>query len=245
MTLNRHPTEMLVLAGGFGTRLRSVINGLPKPMAPIHKKPFLSYLIDYWIKQGVQRFVLSVGYLPDIIQNYFGSNYRGVLIEYVNEPTPLGTGGALRLALNEIEWLDKSILMANGDTWFPIGLRQLCEDAKNQRSSIIVALKQLDNNDRYSGVRINFQGEINEFGVKSDGLSLINGGCYLLNVNELKEILKDIKSPFSFENDFLPGYSLSGMVGSSVQDVPFLDIGIPEDYKKAPYFFNNNDNNCL
>lgn len=243
MTLNRHPTEMLILAGGFGTRLRSVINGLPKPMAPIYEKPFLSYLMDHWIEQGVQRFVLSVGYLSDTIRNYFGRIYRGAVIDYVDELTPLGTGGALRFALNEIEWSDKSILMANGDTWFPISLWQLCEDAKKQRLPIIAALKQLNNNDRYSGVCIGPKGEINEFGVKGDGLTLINGGCYLLSVKELKKNLKDMPRTFSFESDFLPEYSLSGMVGSSVQEIPFLDIGIPEDYQKAPYFFSGDD--CL
>ena len=91
-------TTAIVLAGGLGTRLRTVVPDWPKPMAPVAGKPFLTYLLDYWIGQGIDHFVLSVGYRHEAIIDYFGDSYHGVLIDYVIETEPLGTGGALRMA---------------------------------------------------------------------------------------------------------------------------------------------------
>jgi D-glycero-alpha-D-manno-heptose 1-phosphate guanylyltransferase len=85
----------IVLAGGLGTRLRSVVPDLPKPMAPIKGRPFLEYQLDYWIAQGVDRFVLSLGYRHEVIVEHFGNSYQGVKLDYVVEPTPLGTEAAL------------------------------------------------------------------------------------------------------------------------------------------------------
>ena len=90
-------TSALVLAGGLGTRLRSVVSKLPKPMAPVRGRPFLEHLLDYWLHQGVNHFVLSVGYLHELIIDHMGSNYKGAMIEYVIEESPLGTGGGLLL----------------------------------------------------------------------------------------------------------------------------------------------------
>lgn len=229
----QQPTEMLILAGGFGTRLRSVVNNVPKPMASVSGRPFLEYLLDYWIDQGVRRFVLSTGYLSHVIQAHFGNRYRNAIVDYVHEKSPLGTGGALRLALNEMTWKSEMILMANGDTWFPVDVSQLCVNASMQETPITIALKVMEKNDRYGGVEVNTDGGIKSFGIKSEGSSLINAGCYLLNVNSLKKALGDMPAVFSFETDFLVDYAAKYHVGSSIQNLPFLDIGIPEDYQKA------------
>lgn len=232
MTTNQ-PSEMLILAGGFGTRLKSVVSDVPKPMAPISGRPFLSYLLNYWISQGIQRFVLSTGHLGNIVQAYFGETYRDTTIDYVHEQSPLGTGGALRLALNSVRWANDTALMANGDTWFPVDLKQLCADAKQQNAPITLALKAIEKNDRYGGVVVSSDGKIKLFGSKSEGLTYINAGCYLFNVATLKQELIGLPEAFSLENDFLVNYAANGYVGSSIQDKSFLDIGIPEDYQKA------------
>lgn len=230
------PSEMLILAGGFGTRLKSVVSDVPKPMAPISGRPFLSYLLNYWISQGIQRFVLSTGHLGNIVQAYFGETYRDTTIDYVHEQSPLGTGGALRLALNSVRWANDTALMANGDTWFPVDLKQLCADAKQQNAPITLALKAIEKNDRYGGVVVSSDGKIKLFGSKSEGLTYINAGCYLLNVNTIKQALAGMPETFSLENDFLSPYAANGLVGSSLQDKPFLDIGVPDDYQKASNF---------
>jgi D-glycero-alpha-D-manno-heptose 1-phosphate guanylyltransferase len=231
------PTEMLILAGGLGTRLKSVVSHVPKPMAPIAGRPFLAYLLDHWIGQGVQRFILSTGHLNNVVNAYFGEIYRGAVIEYVHEQSPLGTGGAMRLALNSVSWTKEIALMANGDTWFPVNLKQLCADAEDQNLPITLALKTIKINDRYGGVDIGTDRKVKFFGVKSEGQTHINAGCYLLNVGTLKQALAKMPKIFSLESDFLPLYAVNGLVGSSLQDQSFLDIGIPEDYQKASTFF--------
>ncbi len=230
------PSEMLILAGGFGTRLKSVVSDVPKPMAPIAGRPFLAYLLDFWISQGIQRFVLSTGYLGDVIHTYFGKTYRDAVIDYVHEQTPLGTGGALRLALNSVSWSNETALIANGDTWFPVALKQLCEDAERQNLPITLALKTIEKNDRYGGVQVGADGKVKLFGVQTQGQTHINAGCYLLKVGTLKQALAQMPSTFSLEGDFLPLYATKRLVGSSLQNHPFLDIGIPEDYQKASIF---------
>ena len=227
------PFEMLILTGGYGTRLRSVVSNVPKPMARIADRPFLEYLLDYWISQGIQRFVLSTGYLSHVIQTHFGNSYRSADIDYVWEQSPLGTGGALRRALNETSWANETVLMSNGDTWFPVDLTQMGRDASQQKASIILALKTIEKNDRYSGVEVCANGKIKSFGISSEGVTLINAGCYLFNVATLRQALANMPETFSLENDFLVAYAANGNVGSSIQDQPFLDIGIPEDYQKA------------
>jgi D-glycero-alpha-D-manno-heptose 1-phosphate guanylyltransferase len=230
---SNHPSEMLILAGGFGTRLRSQVSNVPKPMAPVTGRPFLEYLLNYWIGQGIKRFVLSTGHLGHVIQTHIGKSYRNADIDYIHEKLPLGTGGALRLALNVVSWQNEMALIANGDTWFPVDLAQIYCDASQQKTPITLALKFMEKNDRYGVVEVGDNRKIKSFGLKSEGCALINAGCYLLNITTLKQALANKPESFSFENDFLVDYAANGHVGSSIQDRPFLDIGIPEDYQKA------------
>ena len=236
MSVNSRPSEMLILAGGFGTRLKSVVSEVPKPMAPVVGRPFLAYLLDYWIGQHIRSFVISTGHLASVIESYFGSAYRSAVIAYVHEESPLGTGGALRLALNSVTWANERILMANGDTWFPVQLQQLYADAVQQGTPITLALKRLDKNERYGGVTIGSEQQITAFGVKAEGSSYINAGCYLIKAPAIKNALSTMPDAFSLENDFLVPLALQGLVGSCIQEQPFLDIGIPEDYQRAPEF---------
>jgi D-glycero-alpha-D-manno-heptose 1-phosphate guanylyltransferase len=234
--MNSYPTEILILAGGFGTRLKSVVSDVPKPMAPVAGRPFLAYLLDYWIGQGIKHFVISTGHLASVIESHFGNAYRTARITYVHEQSPLGTGGALRLALNSVTWANELALVVNGDTWFPVQLQQLHADAVHQGTPITLSLKRLEKNDRYGGVAISTEGKITAFGEKATGGSYINAGCYLLNVSAIKKALACISTNFSLENDFLGPFASKGFVGSSIQDQPFLDIGIPADYHRAAVF---------
>lgn len=227
------PREMLLLAGGFGTRLRSVVNDVPKPMAPVAGRPFLEYLLDYWIDQGVRRFVVSVGYKGDSIKEHFGTVYRNAEVSFVHESSPLGTGGAIRMALKEISWNGDYILLANGDTWFEVDLPVLAHDACQQDKPVTIALKSIESNDRYGGVTIDAAGLITAFGVQSQRNCLINAGCYLLDVQAVSSLVRSYPGQFSFEEDLLKPLSAQGQVASSVHNNNFLDIGIPEDYQKA------------
>lgn len=224
------PRTAIVLAGGLGTRLRSVVNEVPKSMAPVHGRPFLGFLLDYWIDQGIKNFVLSVGYLNDKIQEYFSVRYRNCPITYVIETTPLGTGGGLRKVLLDLEWQQSEVVLINGDTWFEVDLNILWTAS---RLPITIALKPLSENQRYAGVLVDYNNRVSSFGVKANGPCLINGGCYLINIPEIMNQIQKFPTKFSLEEDFLVALAEKEFIGGNIQDVSFLDIGIPEDYRRA------------
>jgi CTP:molybdopterin cytidylyltransferase MocA len=127
--MSQHPiTSAIVLAGGLGTRLRSAVPDLPKPMAPIAGRPFLAHQLDQWIAHGIRDFVLAVGYRHEAISDYFGAHYRGAAIRYSVEATPLGTGGALLQAASLVA-TDARFLLLNGDTYFDVALPALADFA--------------------------------------------------------------------------------------------------------------------
>ncbi|MDC0986210.1 nucleotidyltransferase family protein [Alphaproteobacteria bacterium] len=227
------PQEMLILVGGAGTRLRSVVNDVPKPMAPVAGRPFLEYLLDYWIDQGVGRFVLSLGYKGESIKEYFGTRYRNAEISCIQESSPLGTGGAIRMGLQEINWNGGHILLANGDTWFEVDLTALTLDACQHGKPVTIALKTIEINDRYGGVTRDDSGLVTAFGVLSKKNCLINAGCYLIEMQALLGYLRDYPEKFSFEDDVLKPLAVKKQIASSIQNNIFLDIGIPADYHKA------------
>lgn len=228
------PTEGLILAGGLGTRLRTVVSSVPKPMATVQGRPFLEHLMDYWIDQGIQRFILSIGYLGECIKKHFGTAYRGRSVSYVWENVPLGTGGAVRQGLLQTAWQQPYVVLVNGDTWYEVALPQLVADAASSSKPVTVVLKPMVLNDRYHGVYVDSSNRVTEFGVKSAGQCLINGGCYLLNVDEVTSCLRSYPNQFSLEQDFLVPMAREGKVAASIQDTTFLDIGIPADYANAP-----------
>lgn len=227
------PYDMLILAGGAGTRLRSVVNAVPKPMAPVAGRPFLEYVFDYWIDQGVRRFVLSLGYMGEFIKDHFGANYRSAEVFCVEEPFPLGTGGAIRLALQEFDWRGRHILVANGDTWFEVGLISLWHDACKNGMPVTIALKAMEINDRYGSVSVDGNGLVTAFGVDANKNCLVNAGCYLLDVKVVLGLLLKYPDKFSFEDNFLNLLAEKKQIASSIQNNVFLDIGVPGDYHKA------------
>lgn len=221
--------KAIVLAGGFGTRLQSVVSDRPKPMALINGKPFLTYLFA-WLQQGpVEEIVLSVGYMADSIIDYFGTNYQGIKITYNIEDKPLGTGGAILSSLKYIQ--DNLFMVINGDTFFPINIPRFLEQNSITPSDIAMALKELPDISRYGSVKIDSDQNILSFeekkGLHSTGN--INGGVYLLN----KKVFESgsLPSSFSFEKQILEKkqFKMKGFIF----DDPFIDIGIPEDYLKA------------
>jgi len=215
--------EAIILCGGLGTRLRSVISDVPKPMAPINNKPFLAFVLEYLKKQNISRVVLAVSYKYEIIQEYFGNSYLGMQILYSIEKEPLGTGGAILEALNLIN--SDSCYVLNGDTFFDVNLDRL----KLDNSDICVALKPMKNFDRYGSVDIDNNSYISAFNEKkftSNGL--INGGVYLIKKNIFNSF--NLPNKFSFEEFFQENFLIFN-AKATVFDDYFIDIGIPQDYK--------------
>ena len=175
----------IILAGGRGTRLQSVISEVPKPMAPIHGRPFLEYQLDYWIKQGVSKIILAIGYKANIIQNHFGESYRGIPIQYSVEQEPLGTGGGLRLAVENLD--AEYCLLLNGDTFFDVNLDDLLSFHINNNADWTFSLFKTEDTKRYMGMEICEDGRVQELQVESkENACLANGGVYVFRPDIIK-----------------------------------------------------------
>ncbi|MBS1651893.1 MAG: nucleotidyltransferase family protein [Bacteroidetes bacterium] len=221
----------IILAGGFGTRLKNVVSDVPKPMAPINEQPFLSYILKYLKHYNVKQVVLSTGYLSDIIINHFQNNYKDILITYSNEILPLGTGGGVRLAMEKCN--ANEILVLNGDSFFDIDLNKFYNQHHLSNSNFTLALRKVENASRYGTIHLE-DNIIKQFKEKNNEHTqgLINAGIYILNKNlYLNNTAKNI--PFSIEKDFFEkNTSTLNIHGFEYNDY-FIDIGIPEDYLKA------------
>lgn len=221
--MDRRINEAIVLAGGFGTRLQSVVKDVPKPMADINGKPFLHYLLAQLAQNGIQTVVLSVGYKHEKIQNHFKDTYLQMKIKYAIEKEPLGTGGAIKLALSQIE--GNQCFVLNGDTFFDISLTQLKLDAN---ADCVLAAYLSSDDTRYGTLKVDEQNKINEFKEKGQGDSgWINGGIYVIR----KSIFDSVHtSSFSFETETLTSLAQNERLKFQGFDAYFKDIGIPEDY---------------
>jgi len=218
--------EAIVLAGGLGTRLRSVVSDLPKPMAPIGDKPFLEYILKYLQKNGITKVVLSVGYKWKTIQEYFGDKFENIELVYSVEDEPLGTGGAIKKAMNQVK--NNQFYIINGDTLFDVDLKSLfLED----NSKLILSLKYMIHVDRYGCVESDDNNLVTAFAEKGYRESgNINGGIYLAS----KDIFNnyDLDEKFSFE-EFMQINFKELKISEKLFENYFIDIGIPEDYEKA------------
>lgn len=227
--------EVIILAGGLGTRLRSEVRDVPKCMAPIAGVPFLWYLLKYLSQfNAVTKVILSVGYLRDVIFEWIPTvkDNFDFEIEYAIEEEPLGTGGGIKLAMEHIK--EDYAVILNGDTYFDVNLNKLISyHLSKTDAKLTIALKQMWNFDRYGAVVTNSEGKIIQFKEKEpckDGY--INGGVYILSKDNL--IWKGQPRKFSFETSIMQTQSgLNGCVYGIPQDGYFIDIGIPEDYRKA------------
>ncbi len=223
-------TEAIVLAGGLGTRLRDVVPDLPKCLAPINKEPFLYYLISWYQKQGINRFIFSLGYKHELIEEMLLKDFPELDYEIVVEDEPLGTGGAVALAINKS--IEEDVLIINGDTFYSIDLESFSEAHYNLEGECTIALKPMQDFERYGVVEIDDKNRVTSFQEKmhyDDGL--INGGVYAVHVPSFQN--HEFVSKFSFEQDYLEQHFVHGRIMGFVQEGYFIDIGIPEDFQKA------------
>lgn len=218
--------EAIILAGGLGTRLKQVIADMPKPMAPVNGIPFLTYILDYLVENGTNRVIMAVGYKWESIKRHYGSKYKDLDIVYSVENEPLGTGGAIKQALNLC--FEKEVFIINGDTYFKVDLKQMKKAHLEYTADLTIATKIMYNFDRYGTIIIE-KCRIIKFEEKQfKEYGLINGGVYLCNKNILEQISEN---KFSFEKDFLEKELLNNKIFSFESQEYFIDIGIPEDYK--------------
>jgi D-glycero-alpha-D-manno-heptose 1-phosphate guanylyltransferase len=220
----------IVLVGGFGTRLRSVLPDTPKPMAPIHGKPFLAYLLAYLKTQGITQVIFPVHYMAEKFSAYFQSEYAGISIQYVAEEQPLGTGGAIVNALTAYTGREP-VFVLNGDTFVKLDYPAMYTRHLESGADITMALRSVDDCCRYGKV-VTENNRIVEFKEKGEqGPGFINAGVYLIQ----PDLFARHKMPavFSFEKDFMyPCLEKINAQAFAANDY-FIDIGIPEDYSRA------------
>lgn len=224
----------IVLAGGLGTRLRGAVPDLPKPMAPVAGRPFLEYLLDYWVAQGIRRFILSIGYRAEAIRSHFGNAYRDARIDYAEETSPLGTGGGLLLAAQRLAGTNP-VLALNGDTFFAVDLGQLVDFHQRHQADWTFSVFRTAENGRYLGMDIAPDGYIDAFrNERNCGERLANGGVYLFAPALLAATGHSPGLAVSLEDTLFPCLLANGcrFYGTEFPG-SFIDIGIPEDYARA------------
>lgn len=222
--------EVIILAGGLGTRLREAVPDLPKCMAPVNGKPFVDYVIKHLQNQDIQHFIFSLGYKSDAFTEYLHQTLSADTYSLVIEKEPLGTGGAIRYACGASR--ENQVLVVNGDSLFAADIAVLSDFHESRQADCTLTLKPMEDFDRYGVVVLNEDQSIHTFQEKKYyAKGFINGGVYLLNkASFLKE---ELPEKFSFETDYLQKFYSERKFFGVIQDGYFIDIGIPGDYQKA------------
>ena len=224
--------EVILLAGGLGTRLRSVVADRPKPLSLIAGRPFIEWQIEAMSAKGIERIVLAVGYLGEMIETHLGNRFAGCNLSYSYETSALGTGGAIRLAMKAVS--DKYVFVSNGDTFIDCNFPALEASLKKNPELIAsIAVIHAADADRYAFVSWDEKTAIvTKFLNKGEALSgWINAGLYCINRDKFIDMTAD--SNFSIEKDFFEVQVGNSLIAAVPSDSEFIDIGIPSDYNKA------------
>lgn len=220
------PTEAIILAGGFGTRLRAVVSDVPKPLAPVAGRPFLAWLLDALAKGGLRRIVLATGYLGEMVEAAIGHRHGPMEVTYVREEAPLGTGGSLWAAMAATT--GERVFAMNGDTWQAADYAAMAREAP--MADLVFAVRPVEDRARYGSVVLE-EGRLVGLREKGEaGPGLVNSGIYLLRRDILTK--RPIQGAFSFEKEVLERPGDLDIRGFTV-DGRFIDIGTPEDFARA------------
>jgi D-glycero-alpha-D-manno-heptose 1-phosphate guanylyltransferase len=222
--------ECIILAGGLGTRLKLAVPDLPKCMAPVAGRPFLFYVINYLRSQGIEKFIFSLGYKHEVIEKYLKEQFATLNYQCSIEEEPLGTGGAIQLALAKAT--EENVVVVNGDTLFRVNLHEASLFHLHNMAECTLLLKPMKDFDRYGVVELTDDFLIKSFKEKKFYTSgNINGGVYLLDTSKFTD--EEFPAKFSFEKDYLERMYNERRIYGQVQDEYFIDIGIPKDYNRV------------
>ncbi|MEM7204410.1 MAG: nucleotidyltransferase family protein [Planctomycetota bacterium] len=225
----------VVLAGGLGTRLRSVVSDRPKVLAEVLGRPFLAYLLDQLAAAGVVDVVLSTGYRADQIEAAFGGGYKNLRLRYSREEEPLGTGGAIRLAQEAAR--SDPLMVLNGDSYCGADLPAFARWHRQHEAAGSLVLVEVPDVARFGHVEVTPEGVVTRFEEKGarQGPGWINAGVYLLSEPLVREI--PVGRAVSLEREVFPRWIGNGLLGCKALDCRFLDVGTPESYAAAERFF--------
>jgi len=227
--------QALILAGGEGTRLRPLTSTIPKPVVPLVNRPFIVYMLEWLRGHGVDDVILSCGFMADAVRAVLGDGAElGISLRYLEEPRPLGTGGALKFAQ---ELLDERFFMLNGDVLTDVDLSAQLEQHERTGARATLALVEVDNPSAYGLVRLDGDGAVREFVEKPDAeevdTNLINAGAYILQRDAL-EAMPPAGTTVSIEREVFPRLVGAGLFGYPASGY-WLDIGTPARYLQGTY----------
>jgi len=231
-------TTALILAGGFGTRIKDLLGDLPKPMAPVNGKPFIEWTVRWLKAQGLRDIIISAGYHAEVLEKHFSNlPVPEMNICCINESEPMGTGGGLAYAANASAKKPDRWLVLNGDSLIFVEL-ELLASALDDAQGVIVT-RTVPDTSRYGSVLIDKSDRITDFSEKQPGAGQINGGVYLLRSPMLNSFPKS--RPLSLENEVFPNLIRHGVkLNAHRVNSPFLDIGTPETLPLAEAFIAEN-----
>jgi D-glycero-alpha-D-manno-heptose 1-phosphate guanylyltransferase len=227
----------VILAGGLGTRLRSVLPDLPKPMAPVAGRPFIEWVLRYLVKQGIHQIVISTGYRAECFESYFAQHRVPSVrsLTCVAEPVPQGTAGGFFFAIEQSGLRPEAWLVLNGDSLFLGELDSLCADV----SRIALLAKWTEDASRYGSLDMGDRNQLRQFSEKRPGPGWINAGVYLIPHSVLSRM--PAQRPLSWETDVFPTLLASGEpIAVTKARAPFIDIGIPSALAEADEFVRTN-----
>jgi NDP-sugar pyrophosphorylase family protein len=229
MALELSGTDVVVLVGGLGTRLQSLPGRIPKVLRPVQGRPFLEHLVDQVVRHGGRRMILALGHLKEAFTPFLGIRPGGLEVLGSAEPAPLGTGGALRLALSKVK--TRTLLVMNGDSYVDADFGLLVGEHRRRGSRATLLLTEVDDAARFGRVETGPSGEIVRFVEKgAAGPGAVNAGVYLLERDIVESIPEG--TAVSLERDFFPALVGKGFHGVRGR-FRFIDIGTPESYAEA------------
>jgi D-glycero-alpha-D-manno-heptose 1-phosphate guanylyltransferase len=229
----------VVLAGGFGTRIKHLLGDSPKPMAQVNGKPFVEWIVRYLAAQKIRNVILSTGHLAEMVENHFQSQpVEGVKVSCIPETKPLGTAGGFLNAISDAK-KSEAFLVLNGDSLVTAPLKNFFQFLDDDKTDGAILSVRVPDASRFGTISQDANGELSGFNEKKSGAGIINAGVYLFRASAI-EIFPE-KIPLSFEADIFPALIASGVhLKVCVTDAPFLDIGTPESLPLAENFIREN-----
>ena len=240
--MNPPPAQIsaVILAGGFGTRIKHLLGDLPKPMAPVNGRPFVEWVVRYLAAQGIRNVILSTGHLAETVEKHFAPQpVKNVHVICVPETTPLGTAGGFLNAVKNAEAKSEAWLVLNGDSLAAAPLGKFFQSLDQPEIEGAILGVPMADAARFGTISQNADGDLTGFNEKKPGAGDINAGVYLFRDSTLKKF--PAKMPLSFETDVFPSLIRSGVrLKTIVSDAAFLDIGTPESLPQAEKFVREN-----
>lgn len=240
MTISTEQTAAVILAGGFGTRIKHLLGDLPKPMAPVNGRPFLEWIVRWLAAQKIRRVILSTGYMAETIEKHFQSQpVAGVRVTCVPETTPLGTAGGFLNAAHQGKINSSAWFLLNGDTLAFTDLADAINSLQNESTAGVIFGREVPDTSRYGSLVTDANGCLRRFAEKRPGRGVISTGIYLFRDSLLKKF--PAKVPLSLEREVFPALTAAGVSLKVLRmNAPFLDIGTPETLREADVFIQQN-----